>query len=191
MVNAYGPTEASDDITHQLLTAPPGAGSVPSDARPQRTRVRRRPDRPLDTPGGGALAPRGVQGEICVAGPCVGRGYVGDPERTAAAFHQDPFVGGRLYRTGDIGRWLPDGTLEFLGRKDHQVKIRGHRIELGEVEEAMTADTEVAMAAVTVRDDLGSGPASSRTRCRPPRTRTGRPGPPPSATGWPAGSRCT
>ncbi|MFJ2766003.1 amino acid adenylation domain-containing protein [Streptomyces prasinus] len=159
MVNAYGPTEASDDITHQLLTAPPGAGSVPIGRPVRNARVYVvDPTVPLDTPGGGALAPRGVQGEICVAGPCVGRGYVGDPERTAAAFHRDPFVGGRLYRTGDIGRWLPDGTLEFLGRRDHQVKVRGHRIELGEVEEAMTVDPEVAMAAVTVRDDLGSGP---------------------------------
>ncbi|MFD6889356.1 amino acid adenylation domain-containing protein [Streptomyces sp. NPDC059957] len=159
MVNAYGPTEASDDITHQLLTTPPGAGSVPIGRPIRNARLYVvDPTVPLDTPGGAALAPRGVQGEICVAGPCVGRGYIGDPERTAAAFHEDPFVGGRLYRTGDIGRWLPDGTLEFLGRKDHQVKIRGHRIELGEVEEALAADTEVAMNAVIVRDDTGSGP---------------------------------
>ncbi|MGW0030970.1 amino acid adenylation domain-containing protein [Streptomyces sp. NPDC003314] len=162
MVNAYGPTEASDDITHHLLTEPPGAGSVPIGRPIRNARLYVvDPTVPLDTPGGGALAPRGVQGEICVAGPCVGRGYVGDAERTAAAFHEDPFgpsAGGRLYRTGDIGRWLPDGTLEFLGRKDHQVKIRGHRIELGEIEEALAADPEVALAAATVRDDGGSGP---------------------------------
>jgi thioesterase domain-containing protein/acyl carrier protein len=155
VINAYGPTEASDDITHHVLRAAPTGMSVPVGRPIPNARVYVVDDTvPLDAPGAAALSPRGVMGEICVAGPCVGRGYVNDEERTSAVFRPDPFVGGRLYRTGDIGRWLPDGTLEFLGRKDDQVKVRGHRIELGEVEAALARCPGVTAAAAAVRDQL-------------------------------------
>jgi len=81
------------------------------------------------------LLPIGVVGEICIAGTSLARGYLNAPERTAEKFVSNPFVvGERMYKTGDLGRWLSDGNIEFLGRKDDQVKIRGYRIELGEIE---------------------------------------------------------
>ncbi|SEG92239.1 AMP-binding enzyme C-terminal domain-containing protein, partial [Nonomuraea solani] len=103
--------------------------------------------------------PVGVPGELLVGGAGVGRGYLGDPVRTAMAFVPDPFSGvsgARLYRTGDVVRYLPDGRLEFLGRRDHQVKVRGQRIELGEIEAALREIDGVTDAVVTaVTDHLG------------------------------------
>ncbi|MFI6599334.1 amino acid adenylation domain-containing protein [Nonomuraea sp. NPDC050536] len=93
--------------------------------------------------------PDGVQGEIYIGGAGVAEGYL-DPERTAERFVEHPGTGERLYRTGDLGRYLPDGNIEFLGREDNQVKIRGHRIELAEVEAALVADPQVGNAAVIV-----------------------------------------
>jgi acyl-coenzyme A synthetase/AMP-(fatty) acid ligase len=100
--------------------------------------------------------PMGVSGELCVAGVGVGLGYVNDPARTAERFVPNPFVKGlepreaalRLYRTGDLARWLPDGNLEFLGRRDHQVKVRGFRIELGEIEAALKQHPAVREALI-------------------------------------------
>ncbi|MGI5489866.1 amino acid adenylation domain-containing protein [Microtetraspora malaysiensis] len=91
--------------------------------------------------------PDGVPGEIYIGGAGVAEGYL-DPERTAERFVEHPRTGDRLYRTGDLGRYLPDGNIEFLGRQDNQVKIRGHRIELAEVEAALVADPQVGNAAV-------------------------------------------
>jgi hypothetical protein len=108
--------------------------------------------------------PVGVAGELYVGGAGVGRGYLGDPARTAAAFVPDPFgaecgaPGARLYRTGDLARRLADGSLEFLGRIDHQVKIRGHRIELGEIETVLCLHPGVA-GAVAIAHRPGDGPA--------------------------------
>jgi amino acid adenylation domain-containing protein len=76
----------------------------------------------------------GETGELYIGGVGVGRGYLNDPQRTAESFIIHLHTGQRLYRTGDLGRWMPDGDIEFLGRRDHQVKVRGHRIELGEIE---------------------------------------------------------
>ena len=96
--------------------------------------------------------PEGVTGEIYIGGAGVAEGYLGDPVRTAERFVVHPRTGERLYRTGDLGRYLPDGNIEFLGREDNQVKIRGHRIELAEVEAALVADSQVANAAVIMDD---------------------------------------
>jgi tyrocidine synthetase III len=98
------------------------------------------------------LLPPGVPGEICTGGDGVALGYVNDPELTAKKFVPDPFRdGGRMYRTGDLGRWNQDGDLEFLGRIDQQVKVRGYRVEPGEIEHHLLTHPSVVHAAVFVR----------------------------------------
>ena len=102
------------------------------------------------------LSPVGVSGEICIGGVGVARGYLNRLELTAEKFISDPFSknpGSRLYKSGDIGRWLPDGNLEYLGRKDDQVKIRGYRIELGEIESCLLQSGLVSQAVVLARED--------------------------------------
>ncbi|PYP89204.1 MAG: hypothetical protein DMF61_04355 [Blastocatellia bacterium AA13] len=103
-------------------------------------------------------APRGVPGEIFIGGEIVGRGYIARPELTAQSFLCNPYgrSGSRLYRTGDMGRWRPDGQIEFLGRLDSQVKVRGFRVEIGEVEAALSAHPGVRQAAVTAFDGAES-----------------------------------
>jgi acyl-CoA synthetase (AMP-forming)/AMP-acid ligase II/acyl carrier protein len=96
-----------------------------------------------------ALQPVGVIGEICISGDGLSRGYLYQPELTAEKFIANPFSeNGKLYRTGDLGKWLPDGTVACLGRKDSQVKIRGHRIELGEIEHVLAAQSGIDQSAV-------------------------------------------
>src|SRR5213594_4231937 len=125
LVNAYGLTETSDDTNHEIM-----------DSVPRRERV------PLGRPISNVSiyivdehlvpVPLGAPGEIVFSGVCVGRGYINDPERTRRAFMADPYrETRRLYRSGDYGRWLPEGKVEFLGRRDNQVKISGFRIEIG------------------------------------------------------------
>src|SRR5712692_3763308 len=151
LLNAYGPTECSDDVTHAPIVEPPPA-SVTSmsigQALPNlRLYVLDRHLRPT---------PLGVSGEIYVGGIGVGRGYLGEPERTAQSFLPDPFsgrAGARLYKTGDRARYLPDGSLEFQGRLDQQVKLRGYRIELGEIEAVLHGHAEVREAVVLLRED--------------------------------------
>ena len=102
--------------------------------------------------------PLGAPGLICFSGVCVGRGYVNDPERTRAVYLSDPHrPGTRLYKGGDYGRWTPEGKLEFLGRRDSQVKISGFRIEIGEIDNALLRVPGVDDAAVVVaeRPDRG------------------------------------
>lgn len=97
------------------------------------------------------LTPIGVPGEICLAGEGVGKGYINDASLTATKFPENPFArtpGTRLYRTGDVGRYLPDGTLEFMGRVDNQVKIRGQRVELGEIETVLRLHPGISEAVV-------------------------------------------
>ncbi|EST37757.1 hypothetical protein N566_11275, partial [Streptomycetaceae bacterium MP113-05] len=101
--------------------------------------------------------PLWVAGEMYIGGSGLAEGYWRDPERTAASFVVHPRTGRRLYRSGDLGRRLPNGEVEILGREDHQVKIRGHRIELGEVEAALLHRGDVRAAAVTPVGDVGEG----------------------------------
>jgi amino acid adenylation domain-containing protein len=144
LVNAYGLTETSDDTNHEVMERAPDGDRVPL-GRPVRNAYVYVVDEQL------ALVPLGAPGEIVFSGVCVGRGYVNDPERTRAAFVADPHrPGERLYRSGDFGRWRPDGKLEFLGRRDAQVKIRGFRIELGEVESALARVPGVGSGAALV-----------------------------------------
>jgi len=147
LVNEYGPTEATVWATSHHLTAP---GTV-SIGRPIPGVLLYVLDDRL------RLVPRGAEGELFIGGPQVARGYFGRPEATARAFLADPFAGpedARMYRTGDIVRWNDDGTLHFVGRRDHQVKIRGHRVELGSVEAVLCSVTGVREAVVVPDRDL-------------------------------------
>lgn len=153
MVNAYGPAEASDDICQYVMEETPENREYIPVGKPLSNIRIYIVNRQMH------LCPVGIIGEICVAGIAVGRGYLNDPLRTGEAFTEDPFApqpGVRLYKTGDLGRWLPDGNIEFVGRKDHQVKIRGFRIELGEIEHRLAEHEQVREAAVLVK---GSGEA--------------------------------
>jgi amino acid adenylation domain-containing protein len=153
MVNAYGPTEASDDITHFIMNNAPGGERI-AIGKPIRNLDIYIVDKNMN------LCPVGVKGEIWVSGVGVGRGYLNDHARTREVFTRDPFnhtTGVRLYKTGDLGRWLADGTIEFFGRIDHQVKIRGFRIELGEIECQLSAHPGVKEAVVIVKDSTGAG----------------------------------
>ncbi|MFF0161140.1 amino acid adenylation domain-containing protein [Streptomyces sp. NPDC005263] len=148
LVNAYGPTECSDDITHAVIRAgdPVGEARVTIGRPVRNTRLY-----VLDADM--APVPVGVPGELYAGGIGVSRGYGGRPALTAERFVPDPFgpAGARLYRTGDVASWNEDGSIEFLGRVDHQVKLHGVRIELGEIESALTALDAVTDAAVAVR----------------------------------------
>lgn len=147
LINAWGPTECSDDVTHEILHGGLDSQDRVGVGRPiigSRVYV---VDQNL------CLLPVGCLGEIAVGGVCVGRGYVGDPLKSATTFVPDPFgtdVGGRLYLTGDVGRWRWDGVLEFLGRRDGQVKVRGRRIEIAEVEGALGGHPGISQAAAAV-----------------------------------------
>lgn len=141
--NLYGPTEASVDVTY--YTTAPGDTKVPIGRPIWNTAIYI-----LDADN--RLLPSGVAGEICIGGIGLSRGYLNKPQLTAEKFVANPFrAGERMYKTGDLGRWLPDGNIEYLGRKDDQVKIRGYRIELGEIEAALLKQPGVSAAAVTVK----------------------------------------
>ncbi len=151
LVNAYGPTECSDDVTQQLIETIPDAKtfSMPIGRPLINTRTYVVSSR-------GLQSPAGVEGELYVGGAGVGRGYFNDSAQTAANFVPDHYgtnPGARLYRTGDRAKHRHDGRIEFLGRMDHQVKVRGYRIELGEIEEALLSHPKVEIAAAVVRTD--------------------------------------
>jgi amino acid adenylation domain-containing protein/non-ribosomal peptide synthase protein (TIGR01720 family) len=146
ITNVYGPTECCVDTTAHRCSV--GAVDTTSIGRPlknQRVYLLDAKLRPV---------PFGAPGEICVGGLGVARGYLGRADLTAEKFRPDPFVpGGTLYRTGDRGRWRANGELEFLGRSDDQIKIRGHRIEIGEIETHLNAHPGIAAAAVLTREE--------------------------------------
>jgi len=146
LINAYGLTETSDDTNHEVMGRAPDRERVPL-GRPINNVHVYVVDEHL------SLVPLGAPGEIVFSGVCVGRGYINDPERTRRAFLADPHrEGNRLYRSGDYGRWLPDGKLEYLGRRDTQVKISGFRIEIGEVENTLLRLAGVRDGAVVVTE---------------------------------------
>jgi amino acid adenylation domain-containing protein len=157
IVNMYGPTEACIDASAFVV---PDSGELPASL-PIGVPLPNYRAYVLDALG--RLAPLGVVGELCLAGAGLARGYLGRPEATAEKFLPDPFStlpGERLYRTGDQARWMvgPDGSaqIEFLGRNDEQVKIRGHRVETGEIEAALLAHPALAQAAViALKDERG------------------------------------
>ncbi|WP_223635810.1 non-ribosomal peptide synthetase [Corallococcus sp. EGB] len=151
--NHYGPSEAHAVTSLSLKGDPDAWPALPSIGRPLLNVAVHVLDANLQP------VPRGVTGELYVGGVQVGRGYLDQPGLTADRFLPDPrspTPGGRLYRTGDWARYLPDGTLEFLGRRDAQVKVRGFRIELGEIEAALAQHPSVRDCIVDARDD-GSG----------------------------------
>jgi amino acid adenylation domain-containing protein len=149
LVNAYGLTETSDDTNHEIMDRAPEGGRVPL-GRPVSNVHGYVVDEHL------ALVPLGAPGQIVFSGICVGRGYVNDPERTRQAYTADPHrPGQRLYHSGDYGRWRPDGKLEYLGRRDTQVKISGFRIEIGEIENALSRYPRVRDGAVVVMQRPG------------------------------------
>jgi amino acid adenylation domain-containing protein len=149
--NQYGPTESHVVTAYTLAGAAadwddlPPIGAPIDNCRLYLLDAQRRP------------VPRGVAGEIHIAGVQVARGYLNQPELTAERFLRDPFAGdpnSHMYRTGDLGRWRDDGMIEFLGRNDFQVKVRGHRVELGEIEARLNELPGVREAAVIAREDV-------------------------------------
>lgn len=150
MINAYGPAECADDVTlYQLENAPKSDSTTIPIGRPianMRLYVLDQNRSPV---------PIGVPGELYIAGIGLGRGYLNDPDRTAQSFLSVPELNEeRLYRSGDLVRYLPDGNLEFLGRIDHQVKLRGFRIELSEIEATLATNPDVDESVVVIREDV-------------------------------------
>lgn len=148
MMNAYGPTECSDDVTHAIIKEPlpPSVVHTPIGQLLNNTTAFI-----VDTHN--QPVPLGVAGELLIGGHGLGRGYLGDPVKTALAFIPHPHTsepGQRLYRTGDLTRFEANGEITYLGRLDHQVKIRGFRIELGEIEAVLTGHDHLKEAIVTV-----------------------------------------
>ncbi|MBI5674181.1 MAG: amino acid adenylation domain-containing protein, partial [Nitrospirae bacterium] len=151
LINAYGPAECADDVAlHQISRSPEGQTASMPVGRPV-------PNIELYvlSPSLNPL-PVGVVGELCVAGVGVGRGYLHNPAKTAEVFIPHPFTkepGARLYRTGDMAHYLSNGVIQFLGRRDHQVKVRGFRIELGEIESRLLEHPDVHEAVVVAKED--------------------------------------
>ncbi|MDC8638897.1 amino acid adenylation domain-containing protein [Xanthomonas hortorum pv. hederae] len=145
LINLYGPTEAAVDVTWHVVGRDEADIPIGRAAANVRLRILDADERPV---------PIGTPGELCICGTQVARGYLNRPEATARAFGVDPVDGvSPLYRTGDFARWRGDGSVEYLGRRDSQIKIRGRRVELGEIEQALCACPGVLGAAVATRSD--------------------------------------
>jgi amino acid adenylation domain-containing protein len=150
LLNAYGPTEAT--ITAMIFEIDKNTAyeRVPI-GRPLTNRQAYILDRELQ------LTPTGIQGELYLGGVGIGRGYLNRPQLTGEKFIDNPWEEGKLYKTGDLARYLTDGNVEFIGRADNQVKIRGFRIELGEIEAVLCQHPHIGEAVVVVRDDMVEG----------------------------------
>jgi amino acid adenylation domain-containing protein len=151
LYNHYGPSESHVVTSFRLTGAPDTWPTLPSIGKPIANTQIYILD-PAMNP-----VPVGVCGELYIGGVALARGYLNRPELNAAKFVPDPYAQtkeSRLYETGDLARFLPDGNIEYLGRGDQQVKIRGFRVELGEIENALTKHTAVKQAVVTVREDV-------------------------------------
>ncbi|WP_063733387.1 non-ribosomal peptide synthetase [Streptomyces sp. RTd22] len=149
LVNGYGPTESTFAASYEVPGPPDGWRSIPIGRPLPNTRIYL-----LD--GQGRPVPVGVTGELYLGGEGLAHGYLNQPGLTAQRFLPNPYAdepGARMYRTGDLGRWLPDGTIEFLGRDDFQVKVRGFRVELGEIEARLREHPAVGRAVVLARED--------------------------------------
>ncbi|MFS0553782.1 amino acid adenylation domain-containing protein [Brevibacillus sp. 179-C9.3 HS] len=150
-INGYGPTENTVCATLWKAVPDEPVGQTITIGKPvQNTKLYIVDEQ-------SQLKTVGQIGELCISGVALARGYWNRPELTAEKFVDNPFVPGeKMYRTGDLARWLPDGNIEYLGRIDHQVKIRGHRVELGEVESVLLRyETIIEAAAITHTDDHG------------------------------------
>lgn len=149
VIASGGPTETAIwCVFHEVVEADAGCERIPY-GRPMRNHTIHVLDERLEP------CPVWVPGQMYIGGAGLADGYWRDPERTASSFVEHPRTGDRLYRSGDLGRWRPDGEVDILGREDLQVKIRGHRIELGEVESALGRQPGVRAAAVTVMAEGG------------------------------------
>ncbi len=154
VVNAYGPSETSDDVAVHIMheALPDETSSVPIGRPITNTSL-------LVLDANNQLMPIGVPGELCVSGECVGLGYWRDEEKTASKFVRNPFSafdgvhGSVMYRTGDLAAWNVDGELLFLGRADHQVQVRGYRVELGEIETVLSSFHAVGDVAVLLQGE--------------------------------------
>lgn len=158
IINVYGPTECCVDaatyrVTPEQLVIGNNRAYVPIGRTLGNNRLY-----VLDQQE--KVQPVGIVGELCIAGDGVGRGYLNLPELTAEKFVRDPFVyGEKMYKTGDLVKWLPDGNIEYLGRMDHQIKIRGYRIEVGEVEAALLTIESVEEVIVIAQEDNHGDPS--------------------------------
>ncbi len=150
-INAYGPSEASVCVSfHRVDPNRAYQGAIPIGKPISNTQIFIL-DESLQP------VPIGVAGQICVSGDGLGRGYLNRPDLSEEKFISNPFYPEkRMYKTGDIGKWLPDGNIEFIGRKDDQVKIRGYRIELGEIENAIRKYPDIAEILVIAKKGIGS-----------------------------------
>jgi len=146
--NCYGPTETTIwSLVHRVEEVNDGVVPIGRPIANTQVYVLDAYQQPV---------PLGARGELYIGGAGLARGYLGQPELTAEKFVRNPFspeADSRLYRTGDLGRYRADGTVEFLGRMDHQIKLRGFRIELGEIESVLSLHTDVCRAIVTLRED--------------------------------------
>src|SRR3989442_6792813 len=150
LYNLYGPTEAAVDVTFWQCSPNRGLSIVPIGRPIWNTQIYIL-DKYLQP------VPIGIPGELHIGGVGLARGYLKRPQMTAEKFISDPFsgrAGARLYKTGDLARFLPDGNIEYLERMDHQVKIRGFRIELGEIEAVLCQHPAVREAVVIAREDV-------------------------------------
>ena len=151
-INSYGPTEASVCTTCWILNKGDAIPAILPIGKPISNMK-------VYIANGNQLCGIGVPGELCIAGAGLASGYLNRPELTAEKFVQNPFGEGRMYRSGDLARWLPDGNIEYLGRIDEQVKIRGFRIELGEIESKIREIKGIKDCTVIARADAGGDKA--------------------------------